>query len=113
MLLRGLADLAPLLEQAGIGVATGERAAEFGLRAIYGGLDPEGVLYEPDLEDAMYRVLERAREFTEHGHAYALVTYTAMLKMRAVIAQQGWAKAYWANEPRTKPKRRAKAKVRR
>ncbi|MCW2960847.1 MAG: hypothetical protein JWM25_1653 [Thermoleophilia bacterium] len=108
------ADLEPFLAKAGVVIASGERAAEFGLRAIYGGLDPEGVLLEEDLEDAMYRVLERAREFTEHGHAYALVTYTAMLKMRAVIAQQGWARAYWANEPRSKSKsRRARTKARR
>jgi UDP-N-acetylmuramyl tripeptide synthase len=94
------ADVEPLLQRAGAMVVTGERAAEFGLRAVYGGLDPAGVLLEPDLEQAMYRVLERAREFTEHGHAYALVTYTAMLRMRAVIAAQGWARSYWANEPR-------------
>ncbi|MBC7460345.1 MAG: DUF1727 domain-containing protein [Thermoleophilia bacterium] len=99
------ADIEPLLKRAGAIVVTGERAAEFGLRAIYGGLDPDGVIYEPDIEDAMYRLLERAREFTEHHHAYALVTYTAMLKMRAVIANQGWAKNYWANEPRTKARR--------
>ncbi|MCW2950340.1 MAG: hypothetical protein JWN41_1353 [Thermoleophilia bacterium] len=100
------ADIEPLLERAGAIVVTGERAAEFGLRAIYGGLDPEGVIYEPDIEEAMYRVLERAREFTEHHHAYALVTYTAMLKMRAVIASQGWAKRYWANQPRSKARTR-------
>ncbi len=99
------ADIEPLLERAGAMVVTGERAAEFGLRATYGGLDPQGVLYEPDLEQAMYRVLERAREFTEHGHAYALVTYTAMLRLRAIIAAQGWARAYWANEPRKRSRR--------
>ncbi|MCW2924462.1 MAG: hypothetical protein JWM98_1866 [Thermoleophilia bacterium] len=99
------ADIEPLLERAGAMVVTGERAAEFGLRAVYGGLDPAGVLVEEDLEQAMYRVLERAREFTEHGHAYALVTYTAMLRMRAVIAAQGWARTYWANEPRKRGRR--------
>ena len=99
------ADIEPLLKRAGAIVVTGERAAEFGLRAVYGGLEPEGVLLEEDLEQALYRVLERAREFTEHGHAYALVTYTAMLKMRAVIAAQGWAKSYWANEPRKRVRR--------
>ena len=94
------ADVEPLLARAGAMVVTGDRAAEFGLRAIYGGLDPDGVLLEPDVEQALYRVIERAREFTEHGHAYALVTYTAMLRMRAAIAQQGWARSYWANEPK-------------
>lgn len=100
------ADVEPLLERAGAMVVTGERAAEFGLRAAYGGLAPAGVLYEADLEQAMYRVLERAREFTEHGHAYALVTYTAMLRMRAIIAAQGWTNSYWANEPRKRRRRR-------
>ena len=104
------ADIEPLLEQAGAIVVTGERAAEFGLRAIYGGLAPEGVLYEPDIEDALYRVLERARQFTEHHHAYALVTYTAMLKMRAIIADQGWARSYWANEPRSRSRGRTKVR---
>ena len=99
------ADVEPLLDRAGAMVVSGERAAEFGLRAIYGGLDPDGVIYEPDLEQAMYRVLERAREFTEHGHAYALVTYTAMLRMRALIAAQGWTSSYWANEPRKRSRR--------
>jgi UDP-N-acetylmuramyl tripeptide synthase len=99
------ADVEPLLERAGAMVVTGERAAEFGLRAVYGGLDPDGVIHEPDLEQAMYRVLERAREFTEHGHAYALVTYTAMLSMRATIAGQGWTRSYWANEPRKRSRR--------
>jgi UDP-N-acetylmuramyl tripeptide synthase len=102
------ADVEPLLERAGAMVVTGERAADFGLRAVYGGLDPAGVLLEPDLEQAMYRVLERAREFTEHGHAYALVTYTAMLRMRAIIAGQGWARAYWANEPSSRRSRRSR-----
>ncbi|MCW2926400.1 MAG: hypothetical protein JWM86_368 [Thermoleophilia bacterium] len=99
------ADIEPLLERAGAMVVTGERAEEFALRAIYGGLDPAGVLLEPDPEQAIYRVLERAREFTEHGHAYALVTYTSMLRMRAVIAAQGWARNYWANEPRKRTRR--------
>lgn len=99
------ADVEPLLERAGAMVVTGDRAAEFGLRATYGGLDPDGVILEPDLEQAMYRVLERAREFTEHGHAYALVTYTAMLHMRGIIADRGWTRSYWANEPRKRSKR--------
>lgn len=99
------ADIEPLLQRAGAIVVTGERAEEFGLRAVYGGLDPDGVLLEPDLEQSMYRVLERAREFTTHGHAYALVTYTAMLRLRAIIAAQGWAKNYWANEPRGRSRR--------
>jgi UDP-N-acetylmuramyl tripeptide synthase len=99
------ADVEPLLERAGAMVVTGDRCEEFALRAIYGGLDPDGVLLEPDLEQAMYRVIERARDFTEHGHAYALVTYTSMLRMRAVIADQGWARSYWANEPKKRSRR--------
>lgn len=98
------ADIEPLLERAGAIVVSGDRAAEFGLRAIYGGLDPQGVIVEPNIEQAMYRVLERARKFTEHGHAYALVTYTAMLQMRALITEQGWTGTYWANELRRRTK---------
>ena len=88
------ADLEPLFGSAPSMVVTGDRAAEFALRAIYGGMDAERIHLDEDLEAAMYELLDRARTFAQ-GHAYALVTYTAMLAMRRIITERGWVSAYW------------------
>ena len=90
------ADIEPLLEAAPSGIiATGDRAAEFALRCVYGGADPASVTVDEDLEHALFELLERARTFTTHGHAYALVTYTSMLAMREIVTRHGWADKYW------------------
>lgn len=90
------ADIEPLIEQSPGGViATGDRAAEFALRWMYGEGDPQNVSIIDDIEEALFELLQRARTLTEHGHCYALVTYTAMLRMREVIAAQGWTQAFW------------------
>ena len=90
------ADLEPLFGAATSGIiATGDRAAEFALRAVYGGADPASIAVVDDIEEALFALLERGRSLTQHGHCYALVTYTAMLRMREIITRQGWAQAYW------------------
>lgn len=96
------ADLEPLFEAAPAFIATGDRAAELALRAAYAGADPRSITVEPDIEEALAIVLERARDFTEHRHAYALVTYTAMLRLRAVIRERGWVNAFWDEQERTR-----------
>lgn len=92
------ADIEPLLARAPALVVTGDRAAEFALRAVYGGADADSLIVEEDVEAALFLLLERARDFSQHGHAYALVTYTAMLRMRAAISAQGWVPAYWRGQ---------------
>ena len=85
-------DFEPLLAGAETLVASGDRAAELGLRCVYGGL-PEGALeVEPDLE----RALDRALELTPPGgELVVLPTYTAMLRLQKIVAERGHAKHYW------------------
>ena len=79
-------DFEPLLERAGRIVASGERAAELGLRFTYAGFPRERLELEPDLE----RALERGLELTEKGGELAVLpTYTAMLALRAIATQRG------------------------
>jgi len=85
-------DFEPLLERAGRIVASGERAAELGLRFTYAGFPRERLELEPDLE----RALERGLELTETGGELAVLpTYTAMLRLRAIATQRGLTRPYW------------------
>jgi len=85
-------DFEPLLERAGRIVASGERAAELGLRFTYAGFPRDRLELEPDLE----RALERGLELTKKGGELAVLpTYTAMLRLRAVATQRGLTRPYW------------------
>src|SRR5207248_5711294 len=71
-------DFEPLFSGLETLVATGSRAAELGLRAKYGGLDPARIEVVPDLE----RALDRGLELTPLGAELVLLpTYTAMLAL--------------------------------
>lgn len=89
------ADVEPLVAAAPGIVATGDRAEEFALRAVYGGANVENLTVDANLESALGEVLERARATTTHGHAYALVTYTSMLRMRDLLDRKGWTTPFW------------------
>ncbi|MEX2612030.1 MAG: Mur ligase family protein [Gaiellaceae bacterium] len=85
-------DFEPLLPHLGRVVASGDRAAELGLRLIYGGLPQERLEVVPSLESA----LDRGLELTEAGaQLVVLPTYTAMLAMRKVLTSRGLVPAYW------------------
>ena len=85
-------DFEPLLERAGRIVASGERAAELGLRFTYADFPRDRLEIEPDLE----RALERGLELTEPGAELAILpTYTAMLRLRAIATQRGLTRPYW------------------
>ena len=85
-------DFEPLLERAGRIVASGERAAELGLRFAYAGFPRERLEIEPGLE----RALERGLELTAPGAELAILpTYTAMLRLRAIATQRGLTRPYW------------------
>jgi UDP-N-acetylmuramyl tripeptide synthase len=90
-------DFEPILARVGHVVATGERAAELGLRLLYGGL-PDGRLEViPQLDRALDRGLELVDVGTE---LVVLPTYTAMLSLRAILAERGAVRPYWeANQP--------------
>jgi lipid II isoglutaminyl synthase (glutamine-hydrolysing) len=85
-------DLEPLLETTGRLIASGDRAAELGVRCVYGGLDEERLEVEPSLE----RALDRGLELTlPGGELVVLPTYTAMLALQRIVAERGWSKPYW------------------
>jgi len=88
-------DFEPLLEHAGVVIASGGRAAELGLRLVYGGLPRERLEVVPDLEAA----LDRGLELLEAGsELVVLPTYTAMLALRRVLAERGLVRPYWEGE---------------
>ncbi len=85
-------DFEPLLARVGRVVASGERAAELGLRLLYGGLAEARLEVVPSLE----RALDRGLDLTEAGtDLVVLPTYTAMLALRAVLTERGLVRPYW------------------
>ena len=89
-------DFEPLLPHTQRVVATGERAAELGLRLLYGGLPKDRLEVVPALEEALDRGLEQTEP---GGELVVLPTYTAMLALRALLTERGLVPAYW-DEPR-------------
>ena len=85
-------DFEPLLEHAGLVIATGERAAELGLRMTYGGLPSDRLEVIPSLEHALDRGLGLVEAGTE---LVILPTYTAMLALRGILADRGVVRPYW------------------
>ena len=85
-------DFEPLLPHTGRVVASGERAAELGLRLLYGGLPQDRLEVVPDLGQA----LDRGLELTDAGgELVVLPTYTAMLALRGILTERGVVPAYW------------------
>jgi UDP-N-acetylmuramyl tripeptide synthase len=85
-------DFEPLLPHTQRVVATGERAAELGLRLLYGGLPKDRLEVRPALAEA----LDRGIELTEGGgELVVLPTYTAMLALRSILTERGLVPAYW------------------
>jgi UDP-N-acetylmuramyl tripeptide synthase len=85
-------DFEPLLEGLDRLVATGERAAELALRFKYGGLNADAIDVVPSLERALDRGLELV---PAGGELVVLPTYTAMLALRKIVADRGFARPYW------------------
>jgi UDP-N-acetylmuramyl tripeptide synthase len=85
-------DFEPILPHVDRVVVTGDRAAELGLRLVYGGLEREKLDVLPSLEQA----LDRGLELSEAGNdLVVLPTYTAMLALRGVLVGRGLARPYW------------------
>ncbi len=85
-------DFEPLLPHTHRVVASGDRAAELGLRLLYGGLPQERLEVVPALGQA----LDRGLELTEAGgELVVLPTYTAMLALRGILTERGVVPAYW------------------
>jgi lipid II isoglutaminyl synthase (glutamine-hydrolysing) len=85
-------DFEPLLEHTQHVIVSGGRAAELGLRMVYGGLGEERLEVVPSLELALDRGLELAEAGTE---LVVLPTYTAMLELRRILTERGAVRPYW------------------
>jgi lipid II isoglutaminyl synthase (glutamine-hydrolysing) len=85
-------DFEPLLERLGRVVVTGERAAELALRFKYAGFDETAIEVVPELGAG----LDRGLELTPAGAELIVVpTYTAMLELRGIVSERGFARPYW------------------
>jgi lipid II isoglutaminyl synthase (glutamine-hydrolysing) len=85
-------DFEPLLERLERVVATGERAAELALRCKYAGFDERAIEVVPDLGQALDRGLELT---APGGELFVIPTYTAMLALRRIVSDRGYARPYW------------------
>jgi len=85
-------DFEPLLPHVGRVVATGDRAAELGVRLVYGGLPEDRLEVVPPLEAALDRGLELVEAGTD---LVILPTYTAMLALRGILTKRGMVRPYW------------------
>ena len=86
-------DFEPLLERAQRLVVSGDRAAELAVRCVYGGFAESAIDVVPQLERALDRGVELV---PDGGRLVVLPTYTAMLGLRAIIAERGLVRPYWA-----------------
>jgi lipid II isoglutaminyl synthase (glutamine-hydrolysing) len=73
-------------------VIGGTRAADMAVRLKYAGVDAGLLIVEPDPAQALAYALQATPAETT---LYALPTYTAMLELRAVLAERGWVKPFW------------------
>ena len=85
-------DLEPLLDRTDRLIASGDRAAELGVRCVYGGLAEEALEVVPALEEALDRGLALT---PSGGELVVLPTYTAMLELQRIVSGRGWSKPYW------------------
>jgi UDP-N-acetylmuramyl tripeptide synthase len=86
------ADFERLAGQVAHATIAGTRAEDMAVRLKYAGVDPTFLHVEPDPE----RALDAARAQLPAGQTlYTLPTYTAMLELRAILAQRGWVKPFW------------------
>jgi UDP-N-acetylmuramyl tripeptide synthase len=85
-------DFEPLLERLDTVIATGERAAELALRCKYAGVADDRVIVVPSLEVALDRGLGAV---PPGGQLCVLPTYTAMLALRRIVSDRGYARPYW------------------
>ncbi len=76
-------------------VISGRRAEDLAVRLKYAGALDAAAVIEPDLG----RAFDRALGAVPAGETlYALLTYTAMLHLRRLLAGRGYLRAYWQEE---------------
>jgi hypothetical protein len=88
-------DYEPLFDRLSSLTITGDRAHDMALRFVYGGVDPEKMTVEPNIDAAIDTALSGA----EPGQTiFALPTYTAMLELRADLVRRGVATDFWEDQ---------------
>jgi UDP-N-acetylmuramyl tripeptide synthase len=85
-------DFEPLLAGAERLIVSGDRAAELGLRCVYGGLAQDALEVEPELAAALDRGLALT---PAGGELVVLPTYTAMLALQRIVTERGLTRPYW------------------
>jgi lipid II isoglutaminyl synthase (glutamine-hydrolysing) len=85
------ADFETLAPRAGRVVCSGTRAEELALRLKYAGIGQRRLEVIPSLQ----RGFDRAHRGSDEGTLYALPTYTALLELRDVLADRGYARPFW------------------
>jgi UDP-N-acetylmuramyl tripeptide synthase len=85
------ADFELLAGQPATWVLSGTRAEELALRLKYAGLETAATV-EPNVVSALARALE---ETPPGGLLYVVPTYTAMLRVRELLARRGHRAHYW------------------
>ena len=87
-------DFEPLWESGALErvVVSGDRAAEMALRFKYGGFPADSIDVVPDLAAALDRGLAST---PPGGELVVLPTYTAMLRLRAIVSERGFVRPYW------------------
>lgn len=71
-------------------ICSGTRAEDLNLRLKYADFEPEPLLIENDLQNA----LKEAKEGLE-GRLFILPTYTCLLELQKILAHQGIKERYW------------------
>ena len=85
-------DFEPLMSGLERLVVSGDRAAELALRFKYGGFDAGAIEVVPSLGNALDRGLALT---PAGGELVVLPTYTAMLRLRDIVAERGFVRPYW------------------
>ena len=85
------ADFELLADTARRVTCAGTRAAEMAVRLKYAGWPLESIEVREDIPASLQQAVERA-----NGRLFALPTYTALLELRTLLADRGFAREYWA-----------------
>ncbi|MDR7543427.1 MAG: MurT ligase domain-containing protein [Armatimonadota bacterium] len=85
-------DFEVLRDRARAVVVTGQRAEDMALRLKYAGVPADRCVMEKD----WWQALERGLGWLRDGERlYVLPTYTAMLRLRALLSRQGYVRGFW------------------
>ncbi|MDO8498377.1 MAG: MurT ligase domain-containing protein [bacterium] len=74
-------------------IVSGSRAEDLALRLKYAGISPQDIEVENNLKKALKQATDGLK-----GRLFILPTYTALLKLQAILAEAGIKEHYWKHE---------------